>query len=279
MEFLCKRCGVAFSTKAILIKHLNRKKICNPIKADLDVSVLLKELERQYKENCHICILCSKKFNTSQSMYRHRKICAKKQEEASKTTENNNQLVPIDTSEVIVLKKQVAALQEVVNGLVQDMNNRSETTINNNYTNNILVLNNFGEESIHHLTDQFLLEVFKDKDPGYLAQQIHFSRDVPENQNLRLRDDTTIEIFRNNKWIPQNIDMTLTDLIQSDWRFLRVRCNTMKKKVILEKKIKPEDYDNTLEWWENMCRDAKMQEDFKDDILVTMRDDLEVGDY
>lgn len=277
MEFLCKRCGVAFATKATLIKHLNRKTVCKPIEADIDVSDLLNELQRQYKDNAHCCITCNKKFNTKQSMYRHRKICIKNQDDASKNDENT-QLAPTNTSDVTELQKQVAFLQDTLDLLMLEIRNKPNITSNNYTTNNVLVLNNLGEESIQHLTDQFLLEVFKDKDPAYLAQQIHFSREVPENQNLRLRDDTTIEIFRNNKWIPQDIDMTLTDLIQSDWRFLRVRCTTMKRKVVLEKKINLEDYDNTLEWWENMCRNAKMQEDFKEDILVTMRDDIEFKD-
>lgn len=288
MNYICKRCGFEFTQKSSLKTHLQcKKRCCNPLLADISIEVLLNELEKTYNDVTYDCTLCNKKFNTKQSMYRHRKMCAEKQEQASKNTENTHQLVPADdNSEMTVLQRQIAILQNTVDGLIQKINEKSYTTINNNNnnnnnnytTNNVLVLNNFGEESIQHLTDHFLLEVFKDKDPGYLAQQIHFSREVPENQNLRLKDDTTIEIFRNNKWIPQDIDMTLTDLFRSDWRFLRVRCTTMKKKVILEKKINREDYDNTLEWWETMCKDAKMQEDFKEDILVTMRDDIEFGD-
>lgn len=177
---------------------------------------------------------------------------------------------------------QISLLQKQIEHLTDAVNNKQDhTTINNVYNNNfekVIVLNNFGEERIDHLTENLLLTVFEDKDPAYLAQQIHFSIEAPENKNIRLRDDTTVEIFKNKQWIPQDVNFTLTDLLQRDWRYLRVKCNTMKKKVILENKINPEDYDETHKWWETMCRDEAMQEHYKDEILTLMKDEQTMQD-
>lgn len=125
-KWMCKRCGVEFTQKSSLKTHLQTKKIhCNPTLEDISIEVLLQEFEKTYNDVTYDCTLCEKRFNTRQSMYRHRKMCARKREAISKITEQNNQPVQIDNLEMNVLKKQMDVLQDIVNCLILEKMKRT----------------------------------------------------------------------------------------------------------------------------------------------------------
>jgi hypothetical protein len=71
--------------------------------------------------------------------------------------------------------------------------------ITNLTNNNILVLNNFGNESITHLTREFLdrcLE-YHQKRIVNVIDNIHFNDEVPQNQNIKLIDQNSIGTYVN----------------------------------------------------------------------------------
>ena len=63
------------------------------------------------------------------------------------------------------------------------------TTNNIETQNNVIVINNFGEESIDHISIQEILQMINDKparSPVLLAQKIHFDSEHPENSNVSI---------------------------------------------------------------------------------------------
>lgn len=266
--FECKRCGKTCKNKFILQCHLSRKNPCSPEKSNIEPSVLLQELEPIYNETVHSCPLCAKKFNSKSSMYRHKKICEKKNSSETEPPPQCKEIVSVESIEN--LTRYCQTLENAVNTLLQKMEKleeRKETTINNNVTNYI-ILNNFGEERITHLDDNIILDCFEEQDPTLLIENIHFNADVPENKNIRVVDDNTMEVFKNGDWISQDADSTITELIKRGWRILRFGCNTMKTKVLSEQKMTLEYYEKIHNWWDSLCQNEDMQEPYKQEILM-----------
>lgn len=78
----CKRCGYDATTKASLIRHLQRKNPCAAGCDDDSISIdrLIEELvkRKDYNDITYDCPFCQKKFNHSSNMYSHKKICKKR---------------------------------------------------------------------------------------------------------------------------------------------------------------------------------------------------------
>ena len=53
--FICKRCGLDFKEKRILVPHLKRKIICMPLENDISPQVLLDELNEKEGIECKNC--------------------------------------------------------------------------------------------------------------------------------------------------------------------------------------------------------------------------------
>jgi hypothetical protein len=103
MDYKCKRCGYETDHKHCLYQHFDRKKQCNSIINDIDISILRYELDNiKSSEGNFQCIFCERQFVNRNNMYKHKKICKKKPNEISLQDQINelrdkinNNLTPI----------------------------------------------------------------------------------------------------------------------------------------------------------------------------------------
>lgn len=77
--FVCDICKYTTKYKCNLIQHLNNKKNCDIFNTDIDRKELINKLiTKEYNDITYDCKFCKKKFNNSNNMYQHIKICKKK---------------------------------------------------------------------------------------------------------------------------------------------------------------------------------------------------------
>jgi hypothetical protein len=91
--------------------------------------------------------------------------------------------------------------------------------------NNIQInLNNYGEESLQHLSIEFLNDCMKRLNTGMknLVKQIHFNPEIPENHNIRIlsKKQNLLETFRDGNWHPCDKNSTLDEMIKKGYKIL-----------------------------------------------------------
>jgi hypothetical protein len=148
------------------------------------------------KEKSEICEFCTKTFNTRKSMLRHIRLYCKEKKELDKSENENKKLQEIIKSQT----KQINKLLET-NG--KQINN-TQNNNSNNTINNTIHINNYGEENLEMLTDEFKERCITR--PFYavidIIKKIHFNDDYPENKNMRLvnKRDNKIQVLTDGKW-------------------------------------------------------------------------------
>ena len=108
-----------------------------------------------------------------------------------------------------VLYKQVATLLDKV----------GDTNIQNN-----IILNNYGNEDISHITDTLKNELLKIPYGAIpkMIEAIHFNDEKPENKNIVIpnKKENLVKVFQGDKWIYKNKDDTITDLVDSKYMIM-----------------------------------------------------------
>lgn len=150
MEFICKNCDKIYKSRVGLWKH---HKSCVP-----------KEDEKKY-----ICPFCNKLFSCRQSRWVHQKTCQIK----------NTKLIAESVTE---LKNQIKILESkpnIQNNIIND------NKIINNITQNIVITNAPGYETIDHLTieqKKFIMNKGLSS-LMYLIETTNFDKSKPENHS------------------------------------------------------------------------------------------------
>jgi len=237
--------------------HLKRKNICSPILEDISIEQIcfLYDFEistispqnttfspqfstispqnttiSHNSENVeNICNFCNKKLSRIDSLNRHLKICKKKQEET-------NKLCLLETE----LKEVKDKLDKTTTMITTNNNNNNNTinkTLNNNSNNtqNINIhINNLGEENIKHIDYNYYNNILKGIYGAVpkLVEKIHFDKEHPENQNIKLtnKKEPYIKIRKNNKWKLADRKTEVLDLIDSKCFLLRQKYEKLLKK-------------------------------------------------
>lgn len=235
----CPRCGDAFKRKENLVLHLRRKNECPTKNENTPRATLLKTLtEKKYNDKTYNCEFCGKKFNLSSCKSRHRKTCKKRNdnnlEDSNTSTSNttdlntattNNPASNVSKAEFELMVKKMKEMEARLDaytkagGTVNNINNGT------NYTTNINInLNNFGQESTNHLTNEFLSHCIFNPTKGIssLIETIHYNKDIPENHNLRCRSlkQNLFEKFVDSEWRTCDASNTLDELIRKGYRIL-----------------------------------------------------------
>lgn len=258
MAFCCKRCGYSTDVKQNYLKHLRRKKTCPCTLEDISVGVLLTEVMSN-KESSHACQYCSKHFNDRSNMYKHMKKC------------KNDELIK-KISEVEAMNEKIKILETQLAEIKTTSHIIQPTITNNNIQNNIVNINlhDFGMESKAHLSREFLNKCFADKGLVDLIGNLHFDKDCPQNHNVRLksRKQELMEVFTNGKWIVKDQDQTLTELIQSGYRILRMHGRKNKDTILEDEDIDEDDYEEVVQWLESIYEDRQAQKPLKRDLII-----------
>ena len=225
----CERCGTEFKNLRNLRCHFDRKNTCKPLLKDIPIE----ELKEKYKikKGCYKCENCGKEFKTSSGKCKHKKKCSinpiiiekkendKLKEELGKEIIKRRELEK--QVEQLLLEKtqlQEANAKLVVNG---NNNNSNLTTIGRDQ--NIIVINNFGEENIEYLLkdENFIKKCIESPINSihkYL-DNVHFNKEHPENRNIKMTNllGPYMDYIKEGKWnkieknilIPKIIDKSI----------------------------------------------------------------------
>lgn len=218
VEHKCERCGYKTPLKSNLRGHLERKNPCETRFSERLVTELLAELNEMPVQvmaggEKHKCPHCSRGHNTRQALYQHKKICSVRPLETSVGGGSNVSLD--DLCRIIATS--------IKNGgygtHIQTQNNIQTQNIQQN-----IVINNYGQERIDHLTDSLLTSYLLNPSEGVvnLFKTIHYNDEVPENKNIRNKSITNnqLQTWDNGKWITVDKNNTLDAAIKSNTRLL-----------------------------------------------------------
>lgn len=193
----CKRCGYCSKYKADLVKHLKRKKVCIPVKQDIDVETLLKDLTTAiYNEKTYDCVHCGRKFNAYQNRHKHEKVCKQNPENMP-----DEEMVPM--SVVAALQKEVLMLKEKMETFSKAQQGTTNTLNNSGTINNIhFHLKEFGDENMDALPHDLIRSLFMSLDFGDAVRNLYFDKDYPENHNIKLKSlkKQQMLMYKCNKW-------------------------------------------------------------------------------
>lgn len=246
----CKRCGLHFSRKQTLVNHLQRVNTCEALLENISVEQLLNEMKKPKLTEGFQCEYCELYFKNSQGKYQHKRSCKKKPKES------------------------IRHLIHKVDELTKEL----DTLKTNSYTYNVQQNNNFininlkefGLESQQHLSQELLNRCFADKGIVELIQNLHFDKTCPENHNVRLKSkkQELMEIYSDGKWQVKDQDQTLTELIQSGYRILRMHGKKNKENIMEEEGMDENDFNEITGWLENIYEDQKFQKPVKRDLII-----------
>ena len=254
--FACERCGYSVKNVCDLKKHLKRKLLCKPTITDVDVAIQLAELCIKKNDKLFKCKYCSKSYNQQPSRSRHERSCIKN--DCINKNCNN-----IQKAETIYNTK---------------YNTNNNTTIENQFVNNIETQNNvilnfngFGQETITHIIEdpEFFYKIKElitkyEEVPALLQMYVMLLLD-PKNRNLILEklnsryiqthDETGKIINKTKTECYNNIMLRLKEIFikyletYSDFKFRHktiVRTNLIKKRFDIHQDLDSdpdEDYE------------------------------------
>lgn len=257
MTYVCERCNAQFEYKSRLLYHLsNKKKICPPLNADIDINEYKERLEKVAQDNKkYPCKKCGKGFSSPQTRCVHHKNCT-----FTGIVKNDD--------DVFSLKKEVEQLQEKIKILENGSNN-----INYHNTNNINIQINVRDfcinENTEYLKSDFLLECFRDMDMLKIIEEVHFNLDHPENHNCRTKNikQNLMEYQQNGKWIIDKKENVLYELIMNGYRVLNTYYKDNKKDVEFE--LDNDEISESLGWLKKIYHEDKtLMKELKNDAFL-----------
>lgn len=209
MSKYCFRCGKDFNFKSQVLRHLNRRFLCQSIYLDvtqsevksnydklLDDFIRAKDFQKEilhkqtqtdeiqtHQQTHEIqikCELCDTVFTHKNSYYRHKKYYCKEKNDSSDVNnhviENKDEII---ASLIELLKQKGVDSSHILNnsGIIGGENN----TINNNIT-----INGFGNEDLSMITDTVMKELASKYTEAIneMFRIVHL--ETPENMNLEL---------------------------------------------------------------------------------------------
>tara|TARA_B110001452_G_scaffold225680_1_gene199728 strand:- start:99 stop:1013 length:915 start_codon:yes stop_codon:yes gene_type:complete len=262
MIYNCVRCGYETKHKGHFLNHLHRKKICKSILEDISIedikihynlensntskitsnnSNLLifpsKKLKKTQKNVVNKqCSYCCKEFSRIDNLNRHLKKCKIKKANEKETNKS-------EKNKIEILEKHNTELLKAVEKLLIECSNNNKTTNNtnnhhntnsNNTIHNTININNYGEEDTKYITQQFIVDLLKNKPFKAIPEMIkhtYFNKEHPENQNIRItnKKEPYVKIMKDNKWELQDRKNTITDLI--DKQHIKISDEKVEKKI------------------------------------------------
>jgi len=245
VNFTCEICNLGFKTEYLSNRHKNKKIPCiEEYEIYLNEEILKVENVIKEKDKCidttkKICMYCKSEFSTKTTLKTHLTTACKQRKDYEKTLQqykdelaritkikNNNENVDIVPENIDRLDN------ESLKKIIYELNNKNKAnnqqtaqTINNNnvngnqqnienqqnITNINITLNNYDKPNCDFLTLDQKNKFLKDRYKGLIdfIHYVYFNESYPENHtilytNLRSKFG---HIYKNNKWIVEEIDM------------------------------------------------------------------------
>jgi len=166
------------------------------------------------EKKTYACEFCDREFSSKAILNRHIKQYCKMIKNLHHNELLQEQIVTLE-------KKHIAEKTELYKHIEILLTKVGNTTINN--TQNIQ-LNSYGSEDMTHITDTLKDNLIK-MPYGMIPKMIeavHFNDEKPENKNIVLpnKNDNKIKVFTGSKWIYQDKDETINDLVDGKYFIL-----------------------------------------------------------
>ena len=175
------------------IPHLDLNIPQNPSKSEF-INESKYMCESKDEKKMFRCAHCERVYSRLDNLNRHILNSCKKKNMNEKETMELKQIIQDQSKQISKIEK----LLENSGNLTQNNNNTYNTI------NNTININNYGEENLEMLTDEFKKQcVIK---PYYaltkIIEKIHFNDAYPENKNIRLvnKRDNKIQVLNDGKW-------------------------------------------------------------------------------
>jgi hypothetical protein len=222
----CDRCGINFTRLTSLRTHLKKKKTCEPILKDIPVLELINKYK--VRKGCYKCENCGKEYKSAVGKCKHKKKCLVNPVIIEKKTisklETELESVKKEKNKEVSKRKE---LEKQVEQLILEKTQLQEAhakVINNDHSNtnnittigrdqNIIIVNNFGEENIEYLLkDENFVKKCIESPINSIHQyldNVHFNNEHPENKNIKMTNllGPYMDYIKEGKWnkIEKNI--------------------------------------------------------------------------
>jgi len=189
------------------------------------------------------CSICSKIYTNRRSYTNHItlnrckikddavncKYCSKAFSNKYNRTVHEAKCVKVYNSKLQILEEEVKELRLLVKSKVTNqVTNNNVTNINNGN----IIINNFGNEDISHITKSQMIRAFKmcKEFPLEMIRMIHFNKDKPENHNIYKPNfkDKYVKYFNDDVWKMGDAVKIITELYMSKMDIAEERFDELK---------------------------------------------------
>ncbi len=194
----------------------------DPEKTTKDPEKTQKDPEKtQHNSNKFKCEFCDKFFSTYAHKRRHeryrcndvpldyKELYKKSEKEKDKLRKEKDELNKDIAEERAEMKEQISQLYDQISRLIDKA---GDTTVTNN-----IILNNYGNEDLSHITEKFKTSLLKIPYASIpkMIEAVHFSDKKPENKNITItnKKDNKVKVYHDGKWIYKNKQDTISDLV------------------------------------------------------------------
>lgn len=164
------------------------------------------------------CKFCNKVFANQPNKSRHQNhYCKSNPKLVSPAASDKTTHVPSLNLE--------SKIQELID-LIKNNSDTHQTNIHygDNVQTNVVFVNNYGKETMSHITPEFLDQCIAQKRKGLvtLLDKIHFAPEVPENRNIKIisRKRDVMGTYQDGEWKRENKNSILHDLIDKGYKIL-----------------------------------------------------------
>jgi len=238
--YKCDNCNISTKLKGDFKRHLKTTKHKNKLKAISDkilkmstnehkmsiTTQLMSTNEHKMSTNEHKmsinlkCDYCPNQFATMANKRRHELHYCKK-------NINNLKVIELENK----YRDQFEKMHKQIEMLIDKKQKCSNINTNNNNTNNNtfnidkqIILNNYGNEDMSHITNNFkdsLLNI-PFSAISKMIEKVHFNKKKPQNKNIKLpnKKDNLIKVFQDDKWVFKDKKSTITNLVDTKYNII-----------------------------------------------------------
>jgi hypothetical protein len=168
---------------------------------DIDRQEILERIQPKRDESiCTRCSWCDKLISKS-NISKHKKLCKKRPDD-----------------KIQELQDKIKRLEKTINNINNGSNIHTTNNTTNININNFIQLNNFGAESIEHISQEFVKSCIMNNVTGMknLIEKIHFSEDAPQNKNIKMKNikEKLVYVNKDNQWIVKDAQEATCNMIR-----------------------------------------------------------------
>ena len=235
--YKCPRCNYTTHILTIYVRHLKRKKICEPTisKTDLQKEYIKYDIKDKLKMNpkesltesklgfmnpneskrIHFCKYCENTYSTNSNLCKHLKKCKekKKTDEASHHMQELVNLLNEKNEKISKYDLELDKKNKQIDELIKKAGINIGTQ---NIQQNIKILA-YDNTDLSHLKNKDYLKCLRRSNfcIPHLIEKIHFNPEKPENHNIYISNlkNNYVMIYNGEKWMINDRDESIQNLI------------------------------------------------------------------